>query len=357
MAAEAKRPNLGRGLSALLGGEENEDYAKLDRLRSYKTIEIDLLRPSEFQPRHHMDEENLDDLARSIGEKGILQPILVRRHPNEGNVFEIIAGERRWRAAQKAQLHEVPIVIKELDDREALEIALVENLQRQDLSPLEEADGYRRLMEEFSHTQEDLARSLGKSRSHVANMMRLLNLPDPVKQLLDSGSLSAGHARALLTAADPSALAESVVKRGLNVRQTEKLAKSGEGTPRGAPRAPQKDTDTLALERDLSNLLGLDVEIKFHGAGGSLILHYRTLDQLDEVLQRLSHGTHGHGSRHDTSANMTGGDAQDSVGHTDTKTFEPDDQAVEFSDNEKLNSTDDGDTGPGSAPLSRGFEE
>lgn len=293
MAAEVKRPNLGRGLSALLGSEENEDYAKLDRVRSYKTIEIDLLRPSNFQPRHRMDEEHLDDLARSIGEKGVLQPILVRRHPDEANVFEIIAGERRWRAAQKAHLHEVPIVIKDLNDREALEIALVENLQRQDLSPLEEADGYRRLMEEFDHTQEDLAKSIGKSRSHVANMMRLLNLPDPVKQMLDMGSLSAGHARALLTSAEPAALAEAVVKRGLNVRQTEKLAKAGHGATRSVRKAPDKDVDTLALERDLTNLLGLDVEIKFSGAGGSLILHYRSLDQLDEVLHRLSHGSHG----------------------------------------------------------------
>ncbi len=306
MAAEAKRPNLGRGLSALLGGEENEDYAKLDRVRSYKTIEIDLLRPSEFQPRQRMDEEHLDDLARSIAEKGILQPILVRRHPDEANVFEIIAGERRWRAAQKAQLHEVPIVIKELDDREALEIALVENLQRQDLSPLEEADGYRRLMEEFSHTQEDLARSISKSRSHVANTMRLLNLPEPVKAMLDTGALSAGHARALLTAAEPAALAEAVVKRGLNVRQTEKLAKSVSGVSKPSRAAPQKDTDTLALERDLSNLLGLDVEIKFQGTGGSLILHYRSLDQLDEVLQRLSHGSHGTAGALNSSADDPG---------------------------------------------------
>lgn len=334
MAAEAKRPNLGRGLSALLGGEENEDYAKLDRLRSYKTIAIDLLRPSDFQPRHRMDEEHLDDLARSIGEKGILQPILVRRHPDEANVFEIIAGERRWRAAQKAQLHEVPIVIKELSDSEALEIALVENLQRQDLSPLEEADGYRRLTEDFSHTQEDLARSIGKSRSHVANMMRLLNLPEPVKILLDSGSLSAGHARALLTAADPAVLAEAVVKRKLNVRQTEKLAKSGIGAPKGARRPVQKDTDTLALERDLSNLLGLEVEIKFHGAGGSLILHYRSLDQLDEVLQRLSHGAHGSGGARDTSADQTDEAMLEFAGPTETEVPESNAGSIDFSEDE-----------------------
>ncbi len=332
MAAEAKRPNLGRGLSALLGGEENEDYAKLDRLRSYKSIPIDLLRPSHFQPRHRMDEDHLDDLARSIGEKGILQPILVRRHPEEANVFEIIAGERRWRAAQRAQLHEVPIVIKELDDREALEIALVENLQRQDLSPLEEADGYRRLMEEFSHTQEDLARSIGKSRSHVANMMRLLNLPEPVKTLLDRGSLSAGHARALLTASDPAALAEAVVKRGLNVRQTEKLAKSGVGAAKTVRRPPHKDTDTIALERDLSNLLGLEVEIKFQGAGGSLILHYRSLDQLDEVLQRLSHGAHGSRGARNSAADQTRFDLPEPNGRVKTENPGAHDETIEFSE-------------------------
>lgn len=292
MVAETKRRNLGKGLSALLG-EASEDYAKLDRVRSPRAVPIELLRPSPYQPRHLMSEEDLADLARSVAEKGILQPILVRRHADEPDAFEIIAGERRWRAAQMAQLHEVPVVVKDLSDREALEIALIENLQRQDLSPLEEAEGYRRLMEEFTHTQEDLARSISKSRSHVANMMRLLGLPEPVKKMLDGGELSAGHARALLGAEDAGVLARQVVKRGLNVRQTEKLVKAGRGAGRSRPKTAEKDVDTVALERDLSNLLGLAVEVKLRADGGSLILHYRSLDQLDDILHRLSHGARG----------------------------------------------------------------
>jgi ParB family chromosome partitioning protein len=292
MAAESKRRSLGKGLSALLG-EASEDYAKLDRIRSPKAVPVELLRPSPYQPRHLMAEQDLEDLARSVAEKGILQPILVRRHADEPDAFEIIAGERRWRAAQMAQLHEVPVIVKDLSDREALEIALVENLQRQDLSPLEEAEGYRRLMEEFTHTQEILARSVSKSRSHVANMMRLLGLPEPVKKMLDSAELSAGHARALLGAEDAGALARQVVKRGLNVRQTERLVKAERGIGRRYPRTTEKDVDTLALERDLSNLLGLAVEVKLRTDGGALILHYRSLDQLDDILHRLSHGTRG----------------------------------------------------------------
>lgn len=287
-----KRKNLGRGLSALLGEEEN-DYAQLDKLRVSKLVPIEFLHPGRYQPRHKMDEEQIEDLAQSIRRQGILQPILVRRHPDEANAFEIIAGERRWRASQLAELHEVPVVIKELTDGEAMEIALVENLQRQDLSPLEEADGYARLMEEFEHTQEQLAQAVGKSRSHVANMMRLLALPDPVKELLDSGALTAGHARALLTIdGDPTEIARTVVKKGLNVRQTEKLAKKKPAkTPKPAKPVEAKDADTLALERDLANLLGLKVDIKFRGGGGTLTLHYNTLEQLDDVLHRLTHGT------------------------------------------------------------------
>src|SRR5579885_14003 len=196
-------------------------------------------------------------------------------------------GERRWRAAQMAQLHEIPVVIREFEDREALEIALVENIQRQDLSPLEEAEGYRRLMEEFGHTQERLAEAVGKSRSHVANMMRLLGLPDTVKELLAAGTLSAGHARALLNAADPAALAAEVVRRGLNVRATEKLAQAARGQGSAPAPKPPKDADTAALERDLANLLGLRVTVNFAGRGGSLTIHYRTLEQLDDVLRRL----------------------------------------------------------------------
>ena len=292
MAEGGKRNNLGRGLSALLG-DDGEAVTDLGRSRAFMTVPIEFLHPGRYQPRHRVDDGQIDDLAQSIREKGILQPILVRRHGDEANSFEIIAGARRWRAAQVAQLHEVPVVIKELTDREALEIALIENLQREDLSPLEEAEGYLRLMEEFTRTQENLARSVGKSRSHVANMMRLLGLPDPVKDLLGKGELTAGHARALLNAKDPVALALRVVKRGLNVRQTETLVQRKGGANMAGRRRLGKDPDTLALERDLETLLGLKVEIKFRGNGGTLTLHYGSLQQLDGILHRLSGGSHG----------------------------------------------------------------
>ena len=292
MATDSKRHGLGRGLSALLG-DESEDYATLARMRSPRTAGIDQLRPSRLQPRRSIREDDLADLARSIAEKGVLQPILVRRDPDDPAKLEIIAGERRWRAAQIAQLHEVPVLVRDLSDREVLEVALIENLQRQDLTPLDEAEGYRRLMEEFQHSQEELAKTVGKSRSHVANMMRLLALPDPVKRLLDDGSLTAGHARALLAAEEPASLARVVIDQALNVRQTEQLAASGRRPRREAKKPAVKDADTAALERDLGNLLGLPVEIRFKGTGGALVLHYTTLDQLDDILHRLSHGTHG----------------------------------------------------------------
>ena len=283
MAAE--RRNLGRGLDALLG-EDSADYAALDKVRAAKTVPIEFLRAGRHQPRHAEGDRDLEDLAQSVRQQGILQPILVRRHPDEADAFEIVAGERRWRAAQLAKVHEVPVVIRDLDDRQALEIALVENLQRQDLSPLEEAEGYRRLMGEFAHTQEDLGKALGKSRSHVANMMRLLGLPDEVKEMLQRGELSAGHARTLLGASDPAGLARKVVRRGLNVRQTETLAAPGKRPVRRP--AAEKDADTLALERDLSALLGLKAQIRFRGGVGTLTLHYNSLEQLDEILNRLS---------------------------------------------------------------------
>ncbi len=288
-AAGGKRRNLGRGLSALLG-EDTGDYAQLDKLRVFRMVPIEHLHPNRFQPRHTMDPGAIDELAKSIGEKGVLQPLLVRRRSDDANAFEIIAGERRWRAAQQAQVHEVPVVIKDITDFEALEIALVENLQRQDLSPLDEARGYSRLMEEFSHTQQNLAKAMGKSRSHVTNMMRLLELPGPVKVLLEDGKLTAGHARALLKADDVIELAERVVRQGLNVRQTEALARRGAaaGKKGGRKRAPRKDADTRVLERDMENLLGLKVDIQFHGRGGSLTIRYKSLEQLDDILQRLS---------------------------------------------------------------------
>ena len=287
--AETKRKSLGRGLSALLG-EEAKKPAAVDDLKGSKQMPVEFLHPGRYQPRHSIDEERIRELAQSVRENGIILPLLVRPHPEEKGAFEIIAGERRWRAAQMAKIHEVPVVIKELNNQEALEIGLVENLQRQDLSPLEEAEGYQRLMEEFSHTQDVLAKTVGKSRSHVANMLRLLGLPDGVKKLLDTGELSMGHARALLGAVDPLSLARDVVKKGLNVRQTERLVRKKQRKEGTRGRSAAKDADTLALERDLANVLGLKVGIKFKGEGGALTIHYNSLDQLDDVLKRLNPG-------------------------------------------------------------------
>lgn len=287
---DGKRRNLGRGLDALLG-EESEDYASLDRVRATKTVPVEFILPSPVQPRRNFDEAEMQTLTQSVKEKGILQPVLVRRNPENPSYYELIAGERRWRAAQAAQLHEIPVIVKDLSDQESLEIALVENLQRQDLSPLEEAEGYRRLMEEFSHTQEKLAETVGRSRSQVANMLRLLNLPDAVKDMLDSAQLTAGHGRALLNAADPLGLARQVVAKGLNVRQTEALVRApGKDKAPRKPRAAAgaKTADTLALESELEALLGLKVEIVERGNAGQLIINYQTLEQLDDVLQRLS---------------------------------------------------------------------
>lgn len=295
MSGDGKRGyGLGRGLSALLGDDVYDEPAERAR-----TVPIESLAPGPFQPRRCIEEDDLRELAQSIAAKGILQAIFVRASAADPGRFEIIAGERRWRAAQLARLHEVPVVVKALSDREAMEIALIENLQRQDLSPLDEAEGYRRLAAEFGHTQEALAESIGKSRSHVANTLRLLALPDGVKAMLDANLLTAGHARALLTADDPQALARTVARRGLNVRQTERLVaqsrkSAGDGArddPGGEGhrrRFPAKAADTAALERDLSARLGLEVEIRHRDGGGTVVLHYRTLDQLDDVLKRLT---------------------------------------------------------------------
>ena len=290
MAKQDRPSNLGRGLAALLG-DETEDYTTLDRVRTSKQVPVEFLHPGRLQPRRYFDEESLAALAESIRENGLLQPILVRRDPDQPDSFEIVAGERRWRAAQIAQLHEVPIVIRELSDAETLQLALIENVQREDLSPLEEAEGYRQLMEEFSYTQDALANVIGKSRSHIANTLRLLKLSEPVRELLTEGKLSAGHARALLNAEAPESLAKKVVAKGLSVRETERLAnqtKDKRGAAKPAARASaEKDPNTVALERDLSALLGLKVSVTFRGSGGELTIHYNTLDQLDDVLHRL----------------------------------------------------------------------
>ncbi|SCA56361.1 Chromosome-partitioning protein ParB [Candidatus Terasakiella magnetica] len=310
MAKDKKRRNLGRGLSALLGEEtasvvEEQDVSPVAESEAsetatvvpfssgnQKTVAISLLSPGKYQPRTNFEEEAIEGLADSIREKGILQPILVRPHPDRSGEYEIIAGERRWQASQKAQLHEVPVIVKEMDDRDAAEIALVENLQRQDLSPLEEAEGYNRLMDEFSHTQEALSKALGKSRSHVANMMRLLALPSDVKTYLEDGLISTGHARALLNCDEPAEIAKQIIKKGLNVRQTESLVKTA-GVQARPKVKKEKDADTVLLERDLTDLLGVKVDIKVSNKGGALTLHYSTLEQLDDLLHRLSHGHHG----------------------------------------------------------------
>lgn len=290
-----RRSPLGRGLSALLGEEAS---ARDDRGDGTKLAAIELLKPNRYQPRRYFDDEALAELAASIRTNGLVQPILVRRLPGNAApgepLWEIIAGERRWRAAQLARLHEVPIVVRELDDRAALEIAIVENVQRENLSAIEEAEGYRRLIDEFSYTQEKLAEAVGKSRPHVANLLRLLNLPAEVRLMVGDGRLSAGHARALLGTDDPVSMANDAIREGWNVRETERRAagpkRPGAGGTRAAAPAEVKDADTAALERDLSNLLGLKVTVTFDGSGGALTIKYGTLDQLDDVLRRLGRG-------------------------------------------------------------------
>jgi len=285
MNAEDRRRHLGRGLSALLG-EDTVEAAPVDNARAPRFVSLDLLRPGRFQPRRRFGQEEMDSLEASIREKGVIQPILVRKTADQA--YEIIAGERRWRAAQRAGLHELPVVVRELTDREALEIALVENVQRADLSPIEEALGYQRLMTEFDHTQEQLSKVVGKSRSHVANLLRLLDLPPSVKTLLDSGKITAGHARALLGVEDAETLVRQVVARNLNVRQTERLTQLGKKRNARKQILSAKDTDTLALERELSALLGLKVTLKPSGKAGDLTIRYESLEQLDDIVQRLS---------------------------------------------------------------------
>ncbi len=282
---------LGRGLSALFG-DDGEDHAELDAVHQSKSVAIGHLRPGRFQPRRDFDDAQMNSLVQSIKEQGVLQPLLVRRDADDPETYEIVAGERRWRAAQLAQLHQVPVVVKELTDAGALEIALIENIQRQDLNPLEEGEGYKRLIDEFEHTQEALSRAVGRSRSHVANTLRLLNLPGTVKTMLVDGDLTAGHARALLNLDDPDKLARRIVKQGLNVRQTERLVRQARAAESAPASSPRKDPDTVALENDLSDLLGLRVTVNFRGdaEGGELVIHYKTLEQLDEVLHKLSYG-------------------------------------------------------------------
>lgn len=292
MGEELARARLGRGLAALIG-DVDEEFVAPERPQGQRRVPIEFLRRNPRNPRTRFGEEELDELADSIRERGVIQPIVVRPIADLPDAFEIIAGERRWRAAQRAGLHELPVVVVEADDRTALEIAIIENVQRSDLGALEEAAGYERLIAEHGYTQTDLATTLGKSRSHVANTLRLLKLPPPVRDMLERGDLSAGHARALLSVPDPEALAIRVVERGLNVREVERLAKTGDeedaepARERAVGRLASADAETRALEAALQDVLGLRVRIDHRGSAGELRIRYRSLDQLDHLCQRI----------------------------------------------------------------------
>lgn len=265
----------------------------------FRMVAIAKLIPNPLQPRRHFDDDALKDLTRSIREQGILQPLIVRPTRSEAGNFEIVAGERRWRAAQRAQVHEAPVIIRDFTDEEALAVALIENIQRDELSPIEEAEAYARLAQDFGKTQEQVAEVVGKSRSHIANMTRLLDLPEDVRALLADGQLSAGHARAILRAADPAALARQIIDEGLTVRDAERLGRErrarrgrpagsgGAGSGKSGRAAFAKDADTMALERALSGGIGVKVDITFDGTGGSVRIDYTSLEQLDDLVERL----------------------------------------------------------------------
>jgi ParB family chromosome partitioning protein len=290
MAEDAGRSRLGRGLAALIG-DVGDEVGAVERARGQRLAPVEFLRPNARNPRKSFDEGELDDLAQSIRERGIIQPILVRNMPGLLDVFEIIAGERRWRAAQRAGLHEVPVILVEANDKDALEIAIVENVQRADLNALEEAAGYEQLMGEFGYTQLDLSKVIGKSRSHVANTLRLMKLPDAVRKSVAEGQLSAGHARALLALPDPEGAARRIIAEGLTVRDVERMAHepAGDGvTPTASRAKAEKDPDTRALEQALEDVLGLKVDIAHRSdGGGQLNIRYKTLDQLDGLCRRL----------------------------------------------------------------------
>ena len=281
------RLRLGRGLAALIGDAADETVA-IDRARGARRVPIELLRPNPQNPRINFGDEGLDELAASIKERGVLQPIIARQLAGESEAYEIIAGERRWRAAQKASLHEVPVLIVEADDRQSLEFAIIENVQRTDLNSLEEAFGYERLIASFNYVQADVAKVVGKSRSHVANTLRLLNLSDGIKDKLHKGLLSAGHARALLMIDDADAVAERIVADGLTVRDVERLAQTAPETKQATikPKA-EKDLDTKALEKALADVVGLAVSIDHKAKGGTVSIKYATLEQLDGLCRRL----------------------------------------------------------------------
>jgi ParB family chromosome partitioning protein len=297
-----RRRGLGRGLAALLGDQPPAEAPAQARSATSDgagpgagtggalQVPIEQLHPNLGQPRQHYDEAALDALTQSIAEQGVLQPLIVRPHPAQPGEFQIVAGERRWRAAQRAHLVRLPVIVRQLDDRQMLELAIVENVQREDLTALEEAEAYQRLGSEFGYSQEQIAKAVGKSRSHIANMQRLLALPPPVKTLMGEGKLSAGHGRALLAAPNPAQLGREAVEAGWSVRELERRAQQAAKKPPGKARARRgagKDADTLKLEHDLTMALGLKVVLNHHGQGGVLELRYQTLEQLDDLMARL----------------------------------------------------------------------
>lgn len=290
MNDDLSKRRLGRGLAALIGEMDQPlpaDTGPQQTVNPDRAVPIEHVSRNPKNPRRQFDENELQDLASSIRQHGIVQPVVVRPR---GERFEIIAGERRWRAAQLAGLIDIPVIVRDVDDRTALELAIVENVQRSDLNPVEEALGYEQLIAEHGYTQNDLGEIIGKSRSHVANSLRLLKLPAPVMDMLSAGSLSAGHARALITTSDPVSLARTIVAKGMSVRDAERLAQNdikAQNEPASAGRTEQKDSDTLALERTLSDSLGLDVKINHRGGGGQVRISYRTLEQLEEVCRLL----------------------------------------------------------------------
>jgi len=291
MSEDLSRKRLGRGLAALIGEIDRPAAPEKPGMSADGKVPIEFLSPNPKNPRRHFGDAELTDLAQSIREHGVVQPVVARPSPTQAGRYEIIAGERRWRAAQRAGLTEIPVIIREVNDRTALELAIIENVQRTDLNAVEEALGYQQLIDEHGYTQADLGNVIGKSRSHVANTLRLLKLPEVIRDMLVDGALSAGHARTLVTAEDPAGLAKRIVEEGLSVRQAEALAQMPAGPtpakPKQAQAAPEKDTDTLALEKLMTDTLGMIVAIDHKGKSGELRVSYRSLEQLDELCRRL----------------------------------------------------------------------
>ncbi len=283
---QVQKRRLGRGLAALIGDDTTEEAIVQD-IRTLRHVPVELLHPNPHNPRKHFAEEDLESLAKSLKDKGLLQPLVVR--PRADGSFEIVAGERRWRASQRAGIHELPVLIRELDDRETLEIALIENIQRSDLNALEEARAYRQLMDQYNYTQQQLADSIGKSRSHIANTMRLLSLPEAIQNQIENGKLTAGHARSLVATEYPAEMADQIIKLGLTVREAEELARTNSVAPTIKGYVSEKDADTRALEKTLTEALGLSTLIKHKSSGGgSVLISYKSLEQLDDVIRKLT---------------------------------------------------------------------